>query len=165
MKKHHCLRLVCVAVCLMLSLSGCAWGAVSGFVGGETITPERLEEISAMLFATEASDTVESIEPSRTETYAGTSASPASEVTSEPVSEPAGDPADETANRPADGPISEPPEAETVFWTAGGRVWHLDADCYHLRTAKVVETGSVHMAMEAGKSGCCTACQKRHAGT
>lgn len=52
---HHTLRRLGSAVCLFLLLlttlmaAGCR-DLPSGFVGGETLTPERLQEISASLF-------------------------------------------------------------------------------------------------------------------
>lgn len=52
---HHIIRRIGSAVCLFLLLlvilmaAGCR-DLPSGFVGGETLTPERLQEISASLF-------------------------------------------------------------------------------------------------------------------
>lgn len=52
---HHTLRRIVSALCLFLLLlvtlmaAGCR-DLPSGFIGGETLTPERLQEISASLF-------------------------------------------------------------------------------------------------------------------
>ena len=47
---------------------------------------------------------------------------------------------------------------ETVFWTEGGSVYHRDPDCYHLKRAEDVVSGSVKNAWKHGKERVCSAC-------
>ena len=49
---------------------------------------------------------------------------------------------------------------ETVYWTEGGSVYHRDRDCYHLKRAKNVVSGSVKNAWKHGKERVCSACGK-----
>lgn len=48
----------------------------------------------------------------------------------------------------------------TVHWTAGGSVYHLDADCRHLRRSKEILHGTMDEATDAGKEKVCSACGK-----
>lgn len=47
-----------------------------------------------------------------------------------------------------------------VYWTEGGSVYHLSKDCYHLKRAGAVESGSVSHAWELGKERVCSVCGK-----
>ena len=49
---------------------------------------------------------------------------------------------------------------ETVYWTEGGSVYHRDPDCYHLKRAENVVSGSVKNAWKHGKERVCSACGK-----
>ena len=49
---------------------------------------------------------------------------------------------------------------ETVYWTEGGSVYHRDRDCYHLKRAENVVSGSVKNAWKHGKERVCSACGK-----
>ena len=49
---------------------------------------------------------------------------------------------------------------ETVYWTEGGSVYHRDPDCYHLKRAENVVSGSVKNAWKHGKERACSACGK-----
>ena len=51
-------------------------------------------------------------------------------------------------------PLSE----ETVFWTAGGSVWHVTAECSALAKSKSVSSGTEEQAKQAGKSRVCKRC-------
>ena len=51
-------------------------------------------------------------------------------------------------------PLSE----DTVFWTAGGSVWHVTAECSALAKSKSVSSGTEEQAKEAGKSRVCKRC-------
>ena len=51
-------------------------------------------------------------------------------------------------------PLSE----ETVFWTAGGSVWHVTAECSALAKSKSVSSGTEEQAQQAGKSRVCKRC-------
>ena len=51
-------------------------------------------------------------------------------------------------------PLSE----ETVFWTAGGSVWHVTAECSALAKSKSVLSGTEEQAKQAGKSRVCKRC-------
>lgn len=128
---HHTLRWLGCAVSLFLLLSvslitvGCR-DLPSGFIGGETLTPERLEEISASLF------------PPATEPETETVAVLSPELSS---------------------------IEDTVYWTDGGSVLHIDETCYHLDRSDIVHSGSVEEAVAAGKTRLCASCRDRHATT
>ncbi len=47
---------------------------------------------------------------------------------------------------------------EVVYWTEGGSVYHRDRDCYHLKRAGSVVSGSVKNAWKQGKERVCSAC-------
>jgi hypothetical protein len=47
---------------------------------------------------------------------------------------------------------------ETVFWTAGGSVWHVTAECSALAKSKSVLSGTEEQAKQAGKSRVCKRC-------
>lgn len=49
-------------------------------------------------------------------------------------------------------------DAETVWWTQGGSVWHVSADCPALAKSKSVSQGSQTEAAAAGKSRACKRC-------
>ena len=51
-------------------------------------------------------------------------------------------------------PLSE----DTVFWTAGGSVWHVTAECSALAKSKSVSSGTEEQAKQAGKSRVCKRC-------
>ena len=51
-------------------------------------------------------------------------------------------------------PLSE----DTVFWTAGGSVWHVTAECSALAKSKSVLSGTEEQAKQAGKSRVCKRC-------
>ena len=46
----------------------------------------------------------------------------------------------------------------TVFWTAGGSVWHTTADCSALANAKDIRSGTEAQALDMGKSRVCKRC-------
>ena len=52
-------------------------------------------------------------------------------------------------------------EYSTVYWTSGGSVWHLSEDCGHLKRGKVIISGTVQDAMDAGKEKVCSTCGKK----
>ena len=45
-----------------------------------------------------------------------------------------------------------------VYWTEGGGVYHYDRNCYHLKRADAVESGSVKHAWSLGKERACSVC-------
>ena len=47
---------------------------------------------------------------------------------------------------------------EVVYWTEGGGVYHRDKDCYHLKRAENVVSGSVKHARKQGKERVCSTC-------
>ena len=49
-----------------------------------------------------------------------------------------------------------------VYWTEGGSVYHLSKDCYHLKRAASVESGSVSRAWALGKERACSVCGDTH---
>ena len=57
----------------------------------------------------------------------------------------------------------DPSEEEelVVYWTKNGSVWHIYSDCGHLANSKEILSGSVNEALEAGKSGICSSCDKK----
>ena len=52
---------------------------------------------------------------------------------------------------------------ETVYWTKGGIVYHLDRDCTHLKRAESVISGSVKHAWSEGKERVCATCGEKKA--
>ena len=49
-------------------------------------------------------------------------------------------------------------EPNTVYWTENGSVYHKYRDCYHLRNAKTVKSGTVLTARTNGKERVCSEC-------
>lgn len=49
-------------------------------------------------------------------------------------------------------------DAETVYWSPSGSVWHTDPACASLKQAKSVLSGSVADAEAAGKARVCRIC-------
>ena len=45
-----------------------------------------------------------------------------------------------------------------VFWTEGGSVYHKALDCYHLKDAKSIQSGSIQAAIDSGKEKACSVC-------
>lgn len=58
-----------------------------------------------------------------------------------------------------DGEMKSPSE-DSVYWTAGGSVFHYEASCRHL-IGKKVYYGTVENAVSKDKTRACTACQKQ----
>ena len=54
----------------------------------------------------------------------------------------------------------ETPSADSVYWTAGGSVFHFEPSCRHL-SGKKVYYGTVENAVSENKKRACTACQKQ----
>ena len=55
--------------------------------------------------------------------------------------------------------VPKPTETEdAVFWTAGGSVWHVTAECSALAKSKSVLSGTEEQAKQAGKSRVCKRC-------
>lgn len=46
----------------------------------------------------------------------------------------------------------------TVYYTAGGEVYHLRSDCSYLKSAKEVHSGTLDEAVTAGKTRACSRC-------
>lgn len=51
-----------------------------------------------------------------------------------------------------------PADTDTVYWSPGGSVWHLDPTCPSLKQAKSVRSGSITDARAAGKARACKTC-------
>lgn len=52
----------------------------------------------------------------------------------------------------------QPSFEETVFWTVGGSVWHVTAECSALAKSKSILSGSETEAQQAGKTRACKRC-------
>ncbi|MBR5433641.1 MAG: hypothetical protein IK117_04325 [Bacteroidales bacterium] len=50
----------------------------------------------------------------------------------------------------------------TVFWTEGGKVFHIYEDCQHLNKSEELHQTTTQEAEEAGKERLCKTCLKRH---
>lgn len=50
---------------------------------------------------------------------------------------------------------------ENVYWTAGGKVYHIYDDCQHLDRTEELTLGTALQAEEAGKERLCKTCMKR----
>ena len=51
------------------------------------------------------------------------------------------------------------PDILTYYWTQSGTVYHIYADCQHLKNAKSVQSGSLD---DSGKGRCCKTCYARY---
>ena len=60
------------------------------------------------------------------------------------------------------GSLDKLPESE-AYWTDGGTVYHTNRDCGHLSRAKVVTSGTIEEALNAGKAKICSTCSKNDA--
>ena len=49
-------------------------------------------------------------------------------------------------------------EANTVYWTKNGSVYHKYRDCYHLRDSESIQSGTVLTAQMSGKERVCSEC-------
>ena len=49
-------------------------------------------------------------------------------------------------------------EPVTVYWTEEGSVYHSDKNCYHLKSAKSVRSGTLLTARMNGKEKACSHC-------
>jgi len=49
-----------------------------------------------------------------------------------------------------------------VYWTKGGKVFHIYEDCQHLDRTEELTVGTTQEAEEAGKERLCKTCMKRH---
>ncbi len=49
-------------------------------------------------------------------------------------------------------------EANTVYWTKNGSVYHKYRDCYHLRDSESIQSGTVLTAQMNGKERVCSEC-------
>ena len=49
-------------------------------------------------------------------------------------------------------------EPNTVYWTESGIVYHKYRDCYHLRNAKSIQSGTALTAKTNGKERVCSEC-------
>ena len=54
--------------------------------------------------------------------------------------------------------VSSSEDAAEVFWTDGGSVWHITAECSALAKSKSILSGSESQAMQAGKTRVCKRC-------
>ena len=50
----------------------------------------------------------------------------------------------------------------TVYWTEGGKVFHIYSECQHLNNSEELHQTTVNEAEEAGKERLCKTCLKRH---
>ncbi len=106
-----------------------------------------------------------------TAAYAETSAPPETEIQPETTVQPETAAPPETTAQPE---TTAPPEtasphvtasdnsdaADSVYWVAGGEVWHLRSDCPSLSRSKNIKSGSVSDAVAAGKARVCKRCGK-----
>ncbi|MBE6312173.1 MAG: hypothetical protein E7076_03355 [Bacteroidales bacterium] len=49
-----------------------------------------------------------------------------------------------------------------VYWTKGGKVFHIYEDCQHLDRTEELTLGTIEEAEQAGKERLCKTCRKRH---
>ena len=155
MKHRHILICVCAILSLGL-LAGCGASLLpDGFEGGETVTPARLDEIRAGVLST-APETGTAGEAQTVPSRGVIPAEPTDTAVTEPMTE--AKTADDT-DTSGEAAGTDMPEG-TVFWTAGGKVYHTDRGCYHLAKSTNVLSGSVADAEQAGKTGLCSACAK-----
>ena len=52
------------------------------------------------------------------------------------------------------------PATDTVYWLAGGSVYHMDSSCHHIKEKPNVQSGTVAAAAEAGKTRSCSLCKR-----
>lgn len=136
---------------------------------GETLDREMLESISASIFTSEETSSVNTefitdestVEAGQdnvtgavavdTETATEADASADGSATTEDPTEPqaVGSKDDQTE-----------PQEELYYWTAGGEVWHKSADCRYLKKSKEILSGTVSDAKDAGKERACSGCCK-----
>lgn len=159
MKHSRICLCICVVLSLGLLLAGCGTSLLpDGFEGGETVTPARLDEIRDGVLGTGSdTDTVETAGEAETVPSRGVIPAGSEETAvTEPVTEATVTDGTDTSGDTAG---TEPPES-TVYWTAGGKVYHTDRGCYHLAKSTNVLSGSIADAEQAGKTGLCSACAK-----
>ena len=65
---------------------------------------------------------------------------------------------DEPVSETDAGPKYTDREPNTVYWTKNGSVYHKYRDCYHLRNAESISSGTVLTAKTNGKERVCSEC-------
>lgn len=134
------------------------------------LTPETIaqpethvpEEITAVWDTAASAET-----PAPPETEVQTETTAQSETTTPPETEvqPENTAPPETTAQPV---TTSPPvtasnnsdAADSVYWVAGGEVWHIRSDCSSLSRSKNIKSGSVSDAVAAGKARVCKRCGK-----
>ena len=135
MKKS--VKYIVLTFALMLVFCSCA--DKMEFYGGELLDSEKLSEIASSVFATETAE----------------------KLLSEKETE------DLTETREQDAEYNEDTtyihenseDDQTVFWTKGGKVWHLSKNCGYIKNSEV-ESGSLSDAVESKKERVCSSCGK-----
>ena len=124
----------------------CSCANNSDFNGGVLLDSNKLSEIRAEVFATEA------------ETAEITTV----ENTTEVVFETKEQNSDTTELKPEYNDSTEDAmtvneESAIVYWTKDGKVWHSSRDCRYIKNSEV-ESGTANDAIAAGKERVCSSC-------
>ena len=131
----------------------------------ETHVPEKITAVG------DTAASAETPAPPETEVQTETTAPPETEVQPETTVQPETAAPPETTAQPE---TTAPPETasppvtasdnsdaeDSVYWVAGGDVWHLRSDCPSLSRSKNIKSGSVSDAVAAGKARVCKRCGK-----
>ena len=143
----------------------------------ETHVPEKITAVG------DTAASAETPAPPETEVQPETTAPPETEVQTETTAPPETEVQPETTVQPetaappettAQPETTAPPEttsppvtasnnsdaADSVYWVAGGEVWHIRSDCSSLSRSKNIKSGSVSDAVAAGKARVCKRCGK-----
>lgn len=147
------------ALIFMLCISLCSCSLFiydhSRFEGGKQLDDELLSEIRAEIFAEESVDISDNNSKDSENGESGEDTIEAKESNAETslVYE-----TDE--NNSENSQETESDVAKTVYWVAGGTVWHLSPNCRYLKNSKNVVSGSEIEAIAAGIDRACSACKK-----
>ena len=122
-------QILLLLLAVVLMLGATACATQEPFDAGEPLTPKELQDLKNGIAAEDAKG------DGTTEEEGDTKAE------------------DETPPAP-----SAPSAETTVYWLPKGSVYHTDSTCYHIKEKPIVQSGTVAMAEEAGKTRLCSAC-------
>ena len=135
------IALLCCALIIAFSFASCASVSENEFYGGELLDDSKMSEIKSSVFATETAEDKSTSNPTKTEKNSETKIHE-SEY-------------NENTEEISDGTAAN---ADVVFWTKSGEVWHLSEDCRHLKKSTSIISGTLDEAIDQGKKRACSSC-------
>ena len=140
---------------MIFSFTSCSADSENDFSGGELLDDAKMSEIKSEFFAAEESITTEMSETIKVSETADKVETAENTGITEINTEAKAEESEYTETTSEDVTNND----HIVFWTEGGRVWHLKEDCRYLKQSTVV-SGTVEEAIKQGKDRVCSSCSK-----